>query len=144
VAPAVWVVKSSAIGEQDALESIAEIRSGQTNIEAVVTLTDRTTEIAGTMSDAAGRPAPEYFIIVFPADHALWVPASRRILQTRPAQDGKYIFRNLPPGDYLLAAVTDVEQGQWFDPTFLAQLVDAGAKVTLADNEKKVQDIRIK
>jgi len=143
-ATASWMVKSSTIGGQDALDSIAEIRSGQGAIEAVVTLTDRTTEISGTMSDASGRPAPEYFIIVFPSDRTLWVTMSRRILQTRPAQDGKYTFRNLPPGDYLIAAVTDVEQGQWFDPAFLAQLVDAGAKVTLADNEKKVQDIRIR
>jgi hypothetical protein len=113
-------------------------------LEAVVTMTDRTTEISGTMSDATGRPAPDYFIIVFPADRALWSPMSRRILQTRPAQDGKYTFRSLPSGDYLIAAVTDVEQGQWLDPAFLAQLVDAGAKITLADNEKKVQDIRIR
>jgi len=72
------------------------------------------------------------------------MPLSRRILQTRPAQDGKFIFKNLPPGDYLLAAVTEVEQGQWFDPAFLAQLVDASAKITLGDGEKKVQDIRIR
>jgi hypothetical protein len=50
----------------------------------------------------------------------------------------------LPPGEYFLTAVTDAEQNEWFDPQFLAQLVPASIKVTIADGEKKVQDIRVK
>lgn len=139
-----WVVKSATVAGQNAADFPITIGAGQDGLEANVTLTDRIAELSGTMSDASGRPASDYFIIVFSADREFWAPMSRRILQTRPAQDGKFTFKNLPPGDYLLAAVTEVEQGQWFDPAFLAQLVDASAKVSLADSEKKVQDIRIR
>ena len=59
---------------------------------------------------------------MFPANKAYWVPQSRRILSTRPGSDGHFKFPNLPAGDYLIAAVTDVEQGEWYDPAFLAQL----------------------
>jgi len=139
-----WVVRSITLGGQDAADFPVTIGPGQDGLEAVVTLTDRITELSGTMSDASGRPATDYFVIVYSADRSFWIPSSRRIMQARPAQDGRFSFKNLPPGDYLLAAVTEVEQGQWFDPAFLGQLVDASAKIPLGDGEKKVQDIRIR
>jgi len=49
----------------------------------------------------------------------------------------------LPPGDYLVAAVTDVEQGEWYVPAFLTELAQAAIPVTIAESEKKVQDIRV-
>jgi hypothetical protein len=68
---------------------------------------------------------------------------SRRIQSVRPSTDGKYIVRNLPPGDYLLTAVTDIEPGEWYDPSLLEQLVRGAVKVTIADGEKKTQDLRL-
>ena len=47
-------------------------------------------------------------------------------------------------GEYFISAVTDVDQGEWLDPAFLAQLVGASTKFTLAEGEKKVQSLRIK
>lgn len=141
---AIWTEKSGVLAGRESLDVPVEITGTEDLANAAVVLSDRATELSGTMSDASGRAATDYFIIVFPADKAFWMPQSRRILQTRPAQDGKFIFKNLPPGDYLLAAVTDVEQGQWFDPAFLAQLVDASTKVPLADGEKKVWNISIR
>lgn len=69
---------------------------------------------------------------------------SRRILSTRPGSDGHFKFPNLPAGDYLIAAVTDVKPDEWYDPAFLAQLVGASTKVTLAEGEKRVQSLRTK
>jgi hypothetical protein len=139
-----WALKSSTVNGRDALDAPAEIKPGENPDDAVITMTDRPSELSGLMLDAAGQPAPEYFIIVFPAEKATWGPQSRRIQSMRPGRDGRFMARNLPPGAYLLAAVTDVEQGEWFDPTFLAKLVGAAIPVALADGEKKVQDIRIK
>jgi hypothetical protein len=141
-APA-WFVKSATANGADALDRF-EIRHGEDVTGAVVTLTTRVSEISGAITDAAGRPAPEYFIIAFPADRALWSWNSRRIMQTRPSHDGHFEFRNLPPGEYLIGAVTDVEQNEWFEPAFLEQLLNASVKVTLADGEKKVQDLRLR
>jgi hypothetical protein len=53
------------------------------------------------------------------------------------------VFTGLPPGEYRLAPIFDVEPGSWYDPAFLQQL-DAGAvRVQLGDGEKKVQTLRI-
>ena len=38
-----------------------------------------------------------------------------------------YRLRGLPPGDYFVVAVDDVEQGEWFDPSYLEQIAREGA-----------------
>ena len=43
----------------------------------------------------------------------------------------------------LMTAVTDVEQGEWFNPDFLAQLASGSIPITLAEGEKKTQNIRL-
>jgi hypothetical protein len=50
----------------------------------------------------------------------------------------------LPPGKYLLAAVTDIDRDEQFDPAFLGALVPAAVPVTLQPGEKRVQDLVIK
>ena len=63
---------------------------------------------------------------------------------TRPGSDGRYKVADLPPGEYYIAALTDVEQNEWLDPAFLTQLVPASTKVAVAEGEKKEQSLRIK
>jgi hypothetical protein len=109
-----------------------------------VSFTDSPAEISGTILDAAGRPTPEYMILVFAANPAGWGPGSRRVQQRRPSSDGRFVFGNLAPGDYLLAAVTDVEQFQWFDSSYLEKLAPFAIKVGVAEAEKKVQDIAVR
>ena len=55
----------------------------------------------------------------------------------------KYVFANLPPGDYLMTAVTDLEQGEQFDPAFLDLLSRSAIVVAIAEAEKKTQDLRL-
>jgi uncharacterized protein (DUF2141 family) len=138
-----WLVRAATMDGRDALDDLFEVgRADLRNAE--IRLTDQPTEISGDLLDGAGQPATDYFIVVFAADKAHWVPQSRWIQSVRPASDGKFKVPNLPAGDYYIAAVTDVEQGEWYNPEFLAQLVPAGTKITLGEGEKKVQSLRIK
>ena len=138
-----WALKSVTTGGRDVIDSSLEVRPGEALTDVVMTFGDQPTELTGTLQDTSGRPAPDYFIIVYPSDKTLWTAPTRRVAQTRPGSDGKFTVRNLPPGDYLLAAVTDVEPGEWMDPAFLSLLVDSSIKVTLAEGDKKTQDIKI-
>jgi hypothetical protein len=131
-----WVAKSATIGGRDALDDGFDVASADISGVSVV-MTNQTSEVSGVLQDASGRPAPDYYIILFPTDQKYWIQNSRRIKTARPGIDGKYILRDLPPGEYRIAAVTDVENGEWFEPAFLQQLVSASATVTLADGEKK-------
>ncbi len=137
-----WVIRSAATGAGDALDFGLVIEPNQ---DANVTLTfvDRNQEISGTIQDGAGKPVPDVTIILFPTDKRYWVAQARRIRSSRPGTDGKFNFSGLPPGQYNLTAVTDVEPGEWFNPDFLSQLMGASVTVSLGEAERKVQDLRV-
>ena len=62
----------------------------------------------------------------------------------RPGSDGKFTIPALPPGDYLLVALSDIQDEVYLDASFLEQLIPGAVKLTLAEGEKKMQDIRIR
>lgn len=138
-----WTLKSAIIKGRDVLDYPLEIAPNDELADAVLTFTDATQNVSGVLQDASGRPAPDYTIIVFAADKRYWTPQARRIRSTRPGTDGRFNVTNLPPGDYRIAAVVDIAQGEANDPAFLEQLVPASYAFTLAEGERKVQDLRI-
>jgi hypothetical protein len=141
-APATWRVESVLAGGRDLLDSGIEITAGGTVSDAVLTLTDRHSELAGMLQGPQGTPAAACFVIVFPADRALWSSA-RRVVSTRPATDGHYSVRDLPAGEYRIAALTDVEPEEWKQPDFLEQLLPASVPVTIRDTGNTTQDLRL-
>jgi hypothetical protein len=138
-----YALQSATGNGRDGWDGWLQVGPGE-NLDIVVTYTDRPTEIAGTLRDAAGNPVPEHVIIVFPADKSRWIPGTKRIGVARPGTDGQYSIGGLPAGDYLLAALTDVESGEWNDRAFLDMLAPVAAKVSLAAGEKKRFDLQVK
>lgn len=138
-----WRTKSAMLGGVDLLDAPLTIRPGETVSGLVITMTDVRSEISGVLQGSDGRALADDTIIVFAADRQFWTPLSRRTQATRPGTDGRFSVMDLPAGDYIIAAVSDVEPGQWKDPQFLADIAPYGVKISLADGEKKVQDIRI-
>jgi hypothetical protein len=138
-----WTVASSIVSGQDTLDVPFEVKPNQNVSNAVLTFSDRQTEVTGTLVDDKGQPAPDYTIIIYPAEREYWTPQSRRIQSARPATDGGFTFRNLPAGEYLVSAVLDPEPGMWYDPQFLQQLEPSSMRVPLGVGEKKVQNLRV-
>lgn len=141
--PPGWSARSLLVGADDLFDAPVLIRPGTIISDAVLTYTDRPTEIAGTLQTPAGDPTADYFIVAFAADRKYWTPMNRRQAMARPATDGRYVISNLPPGEYMVAAVTDVEQGSWWEPSFLEQLQPAAVRVTLAEGERRALDLKI-
>jgi hypothetical protein len=142
--PAGFTLQSSMFAGRDSLDMPIEVRPGEDVAGGVLTFSTQTTELSGTLQDATGQPAPGYTVIAFSSDERFWLPQSRRVQAARPATDGRFVMRNLPPGEYRLAAVTDVEPGQWFDPEFLRQLLSASTPVRISEAGKTVQDLRVR
>ncbi|HYN08315.1 MAG TPA: hypothetical protein VES67_13105 [Vicinamibacterales bacterium] len=136
-------MKSAMVGGQDTLDFPLEFTGERDVTDAVLTLTDRFSELSGVLTDVAGKPAVDFSIIVAPADPRFWRPGARRVLMTRPDTNGRYSFRTLPPGEYMLAAVTDIEQGGQFDPEFLKTLSGNSVRISITDGGKVSQDIRV-
>ena len=138
-----WWVKTAIANGRDVFDAPIEIRPNET-VDLRLVFTQKPTTLAGTLQDTTGRAATDYFIIVFPTDRAAWKPGSRRVASVRPSTDGAFATTgSLPPGEYYLAALTDVDDGAWNDPAFLAQLVPTAVKVTLRDGQTTTQALRI-
>ena len=114
------------------------------NISGVtLVLSDRHTELSGTLTTAGGTAASDLFVAAYPADAALRTPHSRRVQAVRPDSGGRFVFRNLPAGDYLLCALMDVDDGAWNEPGFFDGLIAASVRITLAEGEKRVRDLQL-
>jgi len=138
-----WTLASVTVNSRDVLDLPLEITPGEEIANALLTFTDATQEVSGTLQDATGRPAPDYTILVFASDSRYWSTSARRVRSTRPGTDGKFSIVNLPAGSYRIAALADVAPGELNDPTFLASIADGSVPFTLASGEKKMQDFRI-
>ena len=137
-----WALAASTVGGRDAFEAPLEVGPAAP-MDWTVTFTDRPTSLAGVLQDRDGRPATDYYVLLFSADRAFWTPGSRRVRMTRPATDGTFSIRGVPTGDYLVAALTDLAPGEWNDPALLDQLVSAAVRLTLRDGETTRQEFRI-
>jgi hypothetical protein len=135
-----WWLRSAMVGGQDVLDSALDIGAASVR-DVVLTLTDQRTEISGTLQSTANVPAPDYFVVVFSADKTFWRPLSRRVQFTRPRTDGRYSFRDLPAGEYLVAALTDLEPTDLADEAFLGRLIPAALTIRLSEGERKSQDL---
>jgi hypothetical protein len=138
-----WFLESALVLGRETLDTGLELSSdgGVTNVSLV--FSDRPTELTGTLLDAAGHRASSYFVIVYARDRSYWRPPSRRVAMARPDSNGRYAIEDLPPGEYYLAAMTDVAPGEWRDPSLLEQLVAGSVVVSLAPGEPTVRDIRL-
>jgi hypothetical protein len=137
-----WSIKASTANGREAFEAPLRVNPNET-VDWTVTYTDKPTGLTGVFQDSSGRAATDYYILVFSSDRKYWTPGSRRIRMTRPATDGAFSVKGLPPGGYFLGALTDLETGEWNDPTLLEQLVPSSATVTLQDGETTTKDFRI-
>jgi hypothetical protein len=137
-----WMLKSVTMGEEDVTDLPLEIRAGESP-SFLVTFTDRTSELSGSILDPAGQPSTDYFVVVVSADRRHWRTLSRRIASTRPDDRGRFVFRNLPPGEYRLAATTDLVARDLQDVAALEALLPQSLPVTIGLGEQKVIDIRV-
>jgi hypothetical protein len=139
-----WTVKSSIVAGHDASEQPVEIRQGNDVSNAVVALSDRVAELSGVLRDAAGSPSTDYSVVVFSADSQYWTRGSRRVRgPIRPGSDGRFIVNDLPPGDYFLAAVTDVDASELSDAAVLREIAAKAIRMTIGEGEKKRQDMQV-
>ena len=140
-----WVLKSAVLNGRDISDEAFAIAAGEQLEGAVVTFTDRATELAGTLFDGAGRPAPGFHVVAFSTDRAHWVQNARRLpAPSRSATDGTFRFAGLPAGAYHLAAVTGVEPTDLADARFLDELARHAVVVQVLEGRRTTQDLRFR
>ena len=143
VGPAGWWMRSMIAGDRDLLDRVIEIRPGGPSMNVVMSMSDRHTELSGTLRTSTGQPEADVFVIAFTTERTMWGPGARRVRAVRPGADGHFSMPDLPPGDYLLGVVTDIDAEDWQNPAVLDQLAPTSVKVTIGEGEKKVQDLQL-
>jgi Carboxypeptidase regulatory-like domain len=131
--PSGWSIKSITVEGQDVTDAPLDFKTGRDLSSAIITLTDRLTEMSGAVRDARGQPVKDYVLVVFAEDSKLWGNQSRFVRTARPNQDGLFDIKGLPAGHYLAVALESLESGTQNDPAVLEQLKQRGKAFTLVD-----------
>jgi hypothetical protein len=88
-----------------------------------VVFTNRSSTVDGGVTDGSGKPVTEYAVVIFPQDAELARRGrNRRMRMARPDQQGRFRAEHLPPGDYLAAAVVEIDMQDGLEPEFLDSL----------------------
>ncbi len=106
----------------------------------VVTLSNATQRLSGTVTSAPNAPDPDALVFVFPADTVRWregIFQSRRMGYMRASSTGAFETAFLAPGEYYVAAVSARYAMEWEDPAFLASLIPGATRIALREGESK-------
>jgi hypothetical protein len=141
--PQDWALKAVYNHGQDVTDTPIDFTPGREYDGIEIVFTRKRTELSGSVTDDRGEIDTDATVLVFSADRERWTPMTRFVRTARPAQDGRYNLRGMPPHDYLAVAVRSVEMGQWQDPDFLESVRDQAVRVSLNEGETKVQDLKI-
>ncbi len=133
-----WWLKSITLGGRELLDAPLDLHSG--SADAVVTFSDRATELSGRVTSPTPGEQPSVVVIVFATNRAAWFPHSRRVAGVRPDDQGRYRISNLPPGEYFAVVEDNVAPNEWFDPMLLDRLSARALRISLGPNEARTQD----
>jgi hypothetical protein len=129
-----WSVKAIIVRGTDVSDTTLDLE-GEQDVPVRVVLTDRLSEISGTVAVDSATRVPS--VIVFPYDSAKWEPPSRFVRSVAADERGRFRIAGLPAGSrYLVAAVDALEDGEGDDPEFLARIRDLATPFDLADGER--------
>jgi hypothetical protein len=137
-----WIVKAIYREGIDVSDTPIEFVPGHVIEGLNVVLTRKLTQVSGQILNERNAPDTDATVIAFSENADNWIPGSRYLRTARPNQEGRYTLRGLPPHDYLVVAVKDMEVGQFQDPEFLEGIRSQAVRVSLSEAETKVQDLK--
>jgi hypothetical protein len=137
-----WTLKSVMFQGRDVSSVPLDLQGDVSGLQIV--MTDRPTEISGTVRDDGGKIDPTAAVILFPSDRPEWTISgtfSRRLMILRPNAAGVFRVTGVPAGQYLIAAMPDAQAGEWRNPATLELLSRNAVPIAIFDAEKKTQDV---
>jgi hypothetical protein len=140
-----WFVESVTVAGRDVTDLTFDLQS---NVEVIVTYTDRASPVSGTVTNDEGRVAPDATVIVFPADRRKWSghgATPRTVKSVFPTEAGVYTFTHLPTGDYYVVALDASDAGGWRNPERLEAFTAHATRISVgAGDEAKTVDLRVR
>ena len=142
--PADLTLEAVIVAGADVTDTLVDFGPNQAIENAHIVLSDRVTQISGSVSDPDGKPSRDFTVVVFPEDETKWVAPSRYLRSARPDQQGLFKVRGLPSGDrYLAVAVDYLEEGGANDPEFLDLIKGRATRFRLGPGESTTVDLKL-
>jgi hypothetical protein len=141
-----WAVKAILLDDMDVSDRPIDLSTDRGSAVRVV-LTDRVTELSGSVTSGSFAPAgadPDATVVIFTDDESKWTYPSRFVRSARANEDGTFQVNGLPPAlDYRVVAVDYLEDGEETDPEFLKRMRDRAARFSLREGERRAIDLRL-
>jgi hypothetical protein len=142
-----WFLKAVTIGGVDVTDTGFDPGAGtQVTGDAQIVVSRGGATISGRVTDR-DAPVTEYSVVVFPVFRDLWTPHSRRLRFATSSTAGTFRASGLPPGDYFVAAVEQLdgttETGEWQNADVLGRLVAGAERITVREGETRVTTLRL-
>ena len=144
-----WFVKSVILDGREMLDEKVWFEPGRHYEDVRIVMTDRRSQARVRVSEANGTPTGEYAAVVFPVQPDRWRSPERYIRAAAPlppsflgtpdpsgtgGEPGRSLrFIGLPPGDYYLIAVDDIEYQATHNPAILEKLARNATRVTIPE-----------
>ena len=142
--PAGWAVKSVRVNGSDITDTGMEFKPGEAVAGVEIALTNRVSNVSGTVTGSSAEPVKDYTLVIFADDSQRWtLPNTRYVVGRRPDQNGRFEVKSLPPGSYYAAAVEYLPDGEWNDPDVLERLRTTAKRFTLDEGESKTLELKI-
>jgi hypothetical protein len=129
--PSGWFLSRVLQGDRDVTDTGIELDPAETIDNVRVLVTRRVTTVTGVVLDSSRRQSRDYSVVLFARDRSLWTFRSRYVVSVRPDQQGTFTIKGMPGGDYLIAAIDHLEQGEGHDPEFLDAIRARSQSVSL-------------
>lgn len=143
--PPPWSLESITIGGRDITDAAFAVAESDVN-DLVITYTDHPASLSGTVALPKSGPDAGVSVFLFPSNRARWPDgrlSSRTFRVKRTSPTGAFAWSDVPPGDYLLAAVNDELAGDWPDEQFLGKLAALATPVKVSARQAAKVDISV-
>jgi hypothetical protein len=143
VTAAGWVVKSISLDGEDVTDEPIDLTGKPSVAGLVIRLTDKLTQVSGKVSDARGQATRECTVVFQTANEREPVVAARLLRMARCDSTGSFQTRGMRPGQYVVTAVSSIEQGRQFEPEYQGELRRAGQSFTIREGEALALDLKL-
>jgi hypothetical protein len=137
--PERWYLKSVIINDSDVTDVTFDFGLRKESYSSEIIISKMGAIIGGRVLDKRGMSVPDYTVIVFPIDRGKWFANSRYLKFGRASQDGTFQISGLPPSEYFVAAVENLDampgSGDWLRPEVLSNLAWRAERVTAGEGQ---------
>ena len=133
-----WSVESVKMAARDITDAGVEITDRDIP-DLVITFTDQPASLGGTIRATTAGSDSEASVFLFPADRGRWRDAastSRVVRTVRADVTGAFLFTNVIPGEYFIAALTDAQAHDWPDQKLLARVSAVASTVRVLPRQR--------